>query len=178
MREFELERFLQTLSIWEIAEFEAVRFHLASVVNTLQYQRFITGIDNIRSQPVLVQRLMHDLKNWNLDGTDKKDHLLVANLRIVRHPAGVEKSWLENGEANFANSATTQRSRLSTRYDDKDEHWGWCMWDVERLIRHGILLETGAEASLAKQECDAACDTFIYEWVTNKRRKDREIEEL
>ena len=99
-----------------------MRFHLASVVNTPQYQCFTTGIDNIRSQPVLVQRLMHDLKNWNLDGTDKKDHLLVANLRIVGHPAGVEKFWLENGEASFANSATTQRSRLSTRYDDKDEH--------------------------------------------------------
>lgn len=177
-REIQLESFLQTLSIWEIAEFEAVRFHLTSVVNTLQYRRSTTGFDGVHEQPVLIQRLMYDLRNWNLDGADEKDHLLVANLRMVRHSAGVERYWLENGEANFANSATTERSRLSTRYDKKDKHWGWCMWDVERLIRRGLLLETGPEASLAKQECDAARDTFIYEWVTNKRKRDREIEEL
>ncbi|KAK3175108.1 hypothetical protein OEA41_002354 [Lepraria neglecta] len=177
-REIEVERFLQTLSIWEIAEFEAVRSHLASVVNTLQYRRSTTGFDGVHEQPVLIQRLMHDLRNWNLDGADEEDHLLVANLRMVRHPAGVGKYWLENGEANFANSTTTQRSRLSTRYNDKDEHWGWCMWDVERLIRRGLLLEPGPEASSAKAECDSARDTFIYEWVTKKRKRDREIEEL
>lgn len=55
---------------------------------------------------------MYDLRNWNLDGADEKDHLLVANLRMVRHSAGVERYWLENGEANFANSATTEISTI------------------------------------------------------------------
>ena len=172
-REPELGKFLKTLSIWEIAEFEAVRFHLASVLNALQYEHFTAGVDHTNSQPVLIQRLMYDLRNRNLNGTEQYDHALVADLRMVNHPAKVEKYWPANGDANFAN--TTQRARLSARYESKDEHWGWCMWDEERLIRRCLLLEPGPKASLAYDECDAARDTFIYKWVTEKWKQEVDL---
>ena len=52
------------------------------------------------------------------------------------------------------------------------------MWDVERLDRCGLLLETGPKASLAKAECDAARDTSIYDWVTKKSKREAEIREM
>jgi hypothetical protein len=61
-REFEVDEFIRMLSIWEIAEFEAVRFHLACVLNSLQYQSSTTGSDGVHEQSVLIQHLMHDLR--------------------------------------------------------------------------------------------------------------------
>ena len=177
-REFKVDEFIRTLSIWEIVEFEAVRFHLACVLNSLQYQSSTTGSDHVHEQPVLIQQLMHDLRTWNLDGTKEKDHILVADLRIVSPRAQVQKYWDENGSANFANADVTQRSRIWTKYHDQDEHWGWRMWDVERLDRCGLLLETGPKAILAKAECDAARDTSIYDWVTNKSKREAEVREM
>ncbi|KAL2044988.1 hypothetical protein N7G274_002763 [Stereocaulon virgatum] len=66
---------------------------------------------------------MHDLRTWNLDGTEEKDHILVADLKIISPRAQAQKDWDENGPANFAIADVTQKSRIGTEYHDQDEHW-------------------------------------------------------
>ncbi|KAM0803491.1 hypothetical protein BDR22DRAFT_886328 [Usnea florida] len=135
-----------------VGEIEAVRFHLACLMNTLQYEYQEQGKPSYSSsRPGLLQRLMKDLNYWREDKETPVNHLLVAELR---------PGLLEN----------SRESLLAHR-----DQWGFCLWDVERLSTRGLKpasqqAHSGDLSDKAFQECEVAQCTYIDRWVAEKFR--------
>ena len=140
--------YMHSIPSWAVEEVEAVRFHLASLINALQYQ----GQENpslFTCQPALLQRLIQDLEHWREDKENPVDHLLVADLWSVH-----------------------DRSPVADR-----ERWGWGMWDTERLSKRGLKpgsQDKQSQLQLDKvlRKCEDAQSTYIDRWVADKFRVD------
>lgn len=137
-----------------VKELEAVRFHLASLINASQYQG--QGKASRSSwQPALLQRLINDLDHWQDDKDDPVDHFLVANLM----PYFITSSIMDQ------------------------EQWGWAMWDGERLRKRGLKPDSRDKRSRllsdrAFRECEDAQSTYVDRRVAEKFRDDvRPVEE-
>ncbi|CAD6589609.1 MAG: hypothetical protein ASARMPREDX12_003902 [Alectoria sarmentosa] len=133
---------------WEIKEVNAVRFHLASLVNTFQYHRHETP-SRLKSQPDLLKRLIDDLDHWREDQESPVDHLLVAKL-------GSEQDRPPVADA---------------------EQWGWGMWDAERLSKRGLdpgseHTRSRRLSDKAFRECERAQSTDADRWVSDRFRDD------
>lgn len=137
-----------------VEEIQAVRFHLASLINTFQYHGQGTAF-RLSCQPVLLQRLLEDLDHWREDQDNPVDHLLVAELRSDRD------------ESLIANK----------------EQWGWGMWDAERLSKRGLkpgtpYLFARLLSDKKFRECEDTQFTYIDRWVAEKYMDDvRPVEE-
>lgn len=132
-----------------VEDIEAVRLHLASLVNAFQYQDQGNTTSLLSWQPSLLQRLIKDLHHWREDKANPVDHLLVADLR--------------------------SKHDLSPLADK--EQWGWAMWDAERLTKRGLNSDSESKRSRRKsdkafRECEDAQSTFIDRWVVEKFRED------
>ena len=135
---------------WVVEEIEAVRFHLACLMNAFQYQE--QGKPSSSSwQPELLQRLIKDLDHWREDKENPVDHLLVAELR-----AGL--------------LYYSRESLLAHR-----DQWGFGLCDVERLNKRGLKPDlqqahSGDLSDKAFRECEDAQSTYIDRWVAEKLR--------
>ena len=134
-----------TVPYWKFGMIEAVRLHLASLVNTIQYQGQGKTAPLSSRQPALLQRLVNDLDHWREDKENPVDHLLVADLRPEHN-----------------------RSPIADK-----EQWGWAMWDGERLTMRGLKPDSprkrfGRQSDKAFRECEDAQSTYIDRWVVEK----------
>ena len=139
---------------WVVEEIEAVRFHLACLMNIFQYEHQEQGKPSYSgSRRGLLQRLIKDLDYWREDKETPVNHLLVAELR----PGLLDYS---------------RESFLAHR-----DQWGFGLWDVERLNARGLKPDSqqahsGDLLDKAFRECEIAQSTKIDRWVAEKFRVD------
>ena len=143
---------------WVVEEIEAVRFHLACLMNTFQYQE--QGKPSCSSsQRGLLRRLMKDLDHWQEDKENPVNHLLVAEL--------------------MPGLLCYSKDSLLARRDQ----WGFGLWDEERLNKRGLTPDlqqarSGDLSDKALRECEDAQSTYIDRWVAEKLRAEiKPIEE-
>ena len=137
---------------WVVEEIEAVRFHLACLMNNFQYECQEQGKSSYSSlRPGLLQRLMKDLDYWREDKEHPVNHLLVAELK--------------HGLLDYSSQPILVRR----------VQWGFGLWDVERLNTRG--LKPGSQqansedlSDKAFRECEVAQSTYIDRWVAEKFR--------
>ena len=137
-----------------VEEIEAVRFHLACLMNIFQYEYHELGkpsYSGSRSRPGLLQRLIKDLNYWREDKENPVNHLIVAELR-----PGLLKC--------------SDESPFAQRYQ-----WGFGLWDMERLNKRGLKPDlqkahSGDLSEKAFRECEDAQSTYIDRWVAEKFR--------
>ncbi|CAF9902818.1 MAG: hypothetical protein ALECFALPRED_000034 [Alectoria fallacina] len=132
-----LSRFLSNLSGWEHEELEAVQFHLAHAVNSLQYFRSCGSEDKLMQQPVLLQRLIRDIDHW--DTQNPKDHVLVADFRQSRFANHYPIVWDRIRDLYDASFPNTPRTVAMQVLQNGHPQWGWCLWDEERLVKRGLI---------------------------------------
>lgn len=140
---------VHSIPSWAVEEIEAVRFHLASLVNAFQYQSQGKTASLLSRRPALLQRLISDLDHWREDKENPVDHLLVADLGS------------KHDEPPIANK----------------EQWGWAMWDAERLTKRGLKSDSQRKNSSrlsdrAFRRCKDAHSTYIDRWVAEKFKDD------
>ena len=137
---------------WVVEEIEAVRFHLASLMNIFQYEYHEQGKPSYSSsRRGLLQRLIKDLDYWREDKETSVNHLLVAELR----PGLL---------------CYSRDSLLAHR-----DQWGFGLWDTERLNKRGLKPDLQQDHSedlsdKAFQECEVVQSTDIDRWVAEKFR--------
>ncbi|KAL2058976.1 hypothetical protein ABVK25_000268 [Lepraria finkii] len=88
-----LQDFLNTLTVWEIEELDAVRSHIRAEVNAVQRNRIAgASSDDLTDQPLLLQKKIRDLDYWRSEPHLPTDHLLVVDLHhphAIPHSAGL-----------------------------------------------------------------------------------------
>lgn len=132
-----LSRFLSNLSGWEHEELEAVQFHLAHEVNSLQYFRLCGSEDRLFQQPVLLQRLIRDIDHW--DAENPQDHVLVAAFRQSMYAKHYPIVWDRSRDLYDASFPNTRRKVAMQILQNGHPQWGWCLWDEERLVKRGLI---------------------------------------
>lgn len=148
-----MQVYINSIPFGAFEEFEAVRFHLASLINAFRYQG--QGKSSLLSwQPALLQRLIKDFDHWQEDEKNPFDHLLVADLRAAHAKSGI---------ANI-------------------EQWGWIIWDPERLRKRGLKPGSQDKISQhlfdkALRECEDAQSTYIDRLVAEEFRADVRVAE-
>lgn len=132
-----LSRFLPNLCRWELDELEAVRFHLARQINTLQYHRSSGSEDTLIPQPVLLQRLIRDIDDW--DTGSAEDHVLVASFSQTSYAHQYPIVWDRVRECYAASTPNTTYRLAMRAWQAGHPQWGWCLWDEQRLIDRGMI---------------------------------------
>lgn len=77
-----LQDFLNTLTVWEIEELDAVRSHIRAEVNAVQRNRIAgASSDDLTDQPLLLQKKIRDLDYWRSEPHLPTDHLLDSSVK-------------------------------------------------------------------------------------------------
>lgn len=167
-----LSRFLPNLSRWEHDELEAIRFHLAHEVNTVQYRRSCASEDELIQVPVLLQRLVRDIDHWN--PASPEDHFLVASFRQTRYSRQYPVVWNRLRELYGASFPNTARRLAMHALQEGHPQWGWCLWDEERLVKRGMIDPEYEDLVKRWKKDDKSQTARIYEWRAIIGRAHRE----
>lgn len=138
---YSLEIFRNKFEIWEEDELEAIRYHLRSEVNKVQFERDADGhID--RSVPQMIRRLLRDADHWRPNQVGKHDHLLVARFEkpVPRSYKDQLPPWVDSPKGTQGPSLLHCPVDCFFNYEPE---WGWRLWDQSRLRKRSHMIPLG-----------------------------------
>ena len=123
---------LARLSDRETGELDAIRFHLSTEVNALQFHRKAETEDYaFKNTPILLQRLIQDVDHWLSNPEDPGEHILVVYLHWPFKHFHPSRIYGERSECKRDASSVSADEWTFMVLKQGSLQWGWCMWDRE-----------------------------------------------